>query len=99
MFGKIKTDHSSRLQSVKIHKNPNCPKRKLSKMENPCTIVCVIMLLLSLSHVSAASTLLDKIREDSDLSEVSHAHCQFLLLFIVVSLRIAEINALRFKFK
>lgn len=35
-------------------------------------IVNVVLLILSLSYVSTASTLLDKIREDSDLSQVSH---------------------------
>lgn len=36
---------------------------------NPCTIFCVIFVVLSIDHASAATTLLDKIREDSDLSE------------------------------
>lgn len=38
---------------------------------NMCAIVNVVLLMMSVSYVTAASTLLDKIKDDPDLSQVS----------------------------
>lgn len=41
---------------------------------NMCAVISVVLLILGLSYTSAASTLLDKIKEDPDLSQVSHTY-------------------------
>lgn len=41
---------------------------------NMCAVISVVWLIMGLSYTSAASTLLDKIKEDPDLSQVSHIY-------------------------
>lgn len=41
---------------------------------NMCAVISVVLLIMGLSYTSAASTLLDKIKEDPDLSQVSHTY-------------------------
>lgn len=62
---------------------------------NPRTIACAVLVVFCVGHVSAASTLLDKIREDSDLSQVSQSHLFHSLITIYFGLLRAHFNDIR----
>lgn len=88
-FSSYTSAHSSNShQFLKERHRPsnNCILRatncKQTNTMNQCAIVNVVLLILGLSYISAASTLLDKIKEDSDLSQVSHTSDLFQLVFV-----------------